>query len=54
MVKLQLTGQNLGQVFNFRSGHLQAAHFFAFSSKNASLKAGNSPAVSHELFKPLL
>jgi hypothetical protein len=27
MEKLQLTGQNLGRVFNFISGHLQAAAF---------------------------
>jgi hypothetical protein len=27
MDRLQLTGQNLGRVFNFRSGHLQAVQF---------------------------
>ncbi len=28
MDKLQLTGQNLGRVFNFRSGHLLATQFW--------------------------
>jgi len=30
MKKLHLTGQNLGTVFNFRSGHLHAAHSWCF------------------------
>ena len=33
MDKLQLTGQNLGQVFNFRSVHLHAATFLVLSVK---------------------
>jgi len=28
--KLQLTGQNLGKVFNFRRGHLQAEQFWCY------------------------
>ncbi len=38
MDKLQLTGQDLGRVFNFRSGHLHAAQFFALSLKLPNLK----------------
>jgi len=30
MDKLQLTGQNLGWVYNFRSGHLHAAQFWCY------------------------
>jgi hypothetical protein len=33
MDKLQLTGQNLGRVFNIRSSHLQAAAFLVSSVK---------------------
>jgi hypothetical protein len=30
MDKHQLTGRNLGRVFNFRSGHLHAAQFWCY------------------------
>jgi hypothetical protein len=40
MDKLQLTGQNLGRVFNFRFGHLHAK-FWVLSSKTAKLKVEN-------------
>jgi hypothetical protein len=43
MDKLQLTGQNLGRVFNFRSGHLHAATFFVLSVKLPDLKAKTRP-----------
>jgi hypothetical protein len=33
MDKLQLTGQNLGRVFNFRSAQLHAATFLVLSVK---------------------
>jgi hypothetical protein len=36
--QLQLTGQNLGQVFNFRFGHLQAEHFWCYQVKQPNLK----------------
>ncbi len=41
MDKLQLAGQNLGRVFNFRSGHMHAAAFLVLSVKlpNLQLKA---------------
>jgi hypothetical protein len=35
MDKLLLRGQNLGQLFNLRSGHLHAATFFGVISKTA-------------------
>ncbi len=35
---LQLTGQNLGRVFNFRFGHLQAEHFGCYQVKLPNLK----------------
>jgi hypothetical protein len=40
MDKLQLTGQNLGRVFNFRSGHLHASTFLVLLVKlpNSQLK----------------
>ncbi len=38
MDKLQLTGHNLGQVFNFRSGHLHAATFLVLSVKPPNLQ----------------
>ncbi len=60
MDKRQLTRQNLGRVFNFKCDHLQAAHFLRFQVKVPYLKLETLPldialpAVSHELFKPLL
>ncbi len=47
MDKLQLTGQNLSQVFNFRSGHLHAATFLVLSVKLPNLQLKIQP-------KPLL
>ncbi len=38
MDKLQLTGQNLGRVFNIRSGHLHAAAFLVASVKLPNLE----------------
>ncbi len=38
MDKLQLTGQNLGRVFNFRFGHLHAEHFWCYQVKLPNLK----------------
>jgi hypothetical protein len=38
MEKLQLTGQNLGRVFNFRSGHLHAATFLVLIVKLPNLQ----------------
>ncbi len=38
MDKLQIIGQNLGQVFNFRSGHLHAATFLVLSVKQPNLQ----------------
>ncbi len=41
MDKLQLTGRNLGRVFNLRSSHLHAAHLWCYQVKlpNSKLKA---------------
>ncbi len=36
--KLQLTGQNLGQVFNSRSGYTCVKHFHAYVAKRPNLK----------------
>ncbi len=36
--QLQLTGQNLGRVFNFQFGHLQAEHFRCYQVKLPNLK----------------
>jgi hypothetical protein len=47
MDKLQLTGQNLGQVFNFRSGCLHDATFLVLSVKLTNLQLKTRP-------KPLL
>jgi hypothetical protein len=41
--KLQLAGQNLGQVFNFRFGHLHAAHFWCYQLKLPNLKLKTRP-----------
>jgi hypothetical protein len=38
MDKLQLTGQNLVRVFNFRFGHLHAEHFWCYQVKLPNLK----------------
>jgi hypothetical protein len=38
MDHLQLTGQNLGQVFNFRSGHWHAVTFLVLSVKLPNLQ----------------
>jgi hypothetical protein len=43
MYKLQLTGQNLGRVFNFRSGHLHAAHSWRYEVKLPNLKLKTWP-----------
>ncbi len=40
MVKLQLTGRNLGRVFNFRSGHLHSENLWCYQSN--WLKVENS------------
>ncbi len=41
--KLQLTGQNLDQVFNFRSGHLRAVTFLVLSGKVPNLQLKTRP-----------
>ncbi len=43
MDKLQLTGQNLCRVFNFRKGHVQAMHFLCYRVKRPSLKLITRP-----------
>jgi hypothetical protein len=43
MDKLQLTGQNLGRVFNFRSGRLHAATFLLLSIKLPNLQLKTWP-----------
>jgi hypothetical protein len=43
MDKLQLTGRNLGQVFNFRNGHLHAAQFWCYRVKLPNLKLKTRP-----------
>ncbi len=43
MDKLQLTGQNLGRVFNFRFGHLHAEHFWCYQVKLPNLKMKTRP-----------
>jgi len=40
---LQLTGQNLGRVFNFRSGHLHVAHLWCYQVKLPNLKLKTRP-----------
>jgi hypothetical protein len=39
----QLTGQNLGQVFNFRNGHANAAHFIFYIVKLPNFKLKTRP-----------
>ncbi len=41
--KLQLTGQNLGRVFNFRTGHLHAANVWCYPVKLSTLKLKTQP-----------
>jgi len=41
--QLQLTGRNLGQVFNFRFGHLQAEHSRCYQVKLPNLKLKTRP-----------
>jgi hypothetical protein len=43
MDKLQLTGRNLGRVFNFRSGHLHVAHLWCYQVKLPNLKLKTLP-----------
>jgi hypothetical protein len=43
MDKLQLKGQNLDRVFNFRSGHLHAATFLVSSVKLPNLQLKTQP-----------
>ncbi len=43
MDNLQLKGQNLGRVFNFRSGHLHVAHLWDFQVKLLILKLKTQP-----------
>jgi len=43
MDKLQLTGQNLGRVFNFRSDHLHAATYLVSSVKLPNLQLKTQP-----------
>jgi hypothetical protein len=43
MDKLQLKGQNVGRVFNFRSGHLHAATFLVLSVKLPNLQLKTRP-----------
>jgi hypothetical protein len=43
MDKLQLTGRNLGRVFNFRYVHLHAEHFWCFQVKLPNLKLKTLP-----------
>jgi hypothetical protein len=43
MDKLQLTGQNLCRVFNFRYGHLHAEHFWCLQVKLLNLKLKTRP-----------
>ncbi len=41
--KLQLTGQNLGRIFNFRSGHSHSAHLWYYWLKLINLKLKTWP-----------
>jgi hypothetical protein len=49
MDKLQLAGQNLGRVFNFRSSHLHATHLLCFHVKLPDLKVENSAQTTYTL-----
>jgi hypothetical protein len=43
MDKLQLTGQNLGRVFNFGSGRVHAVHLLYYGVKLPNLKLKTRP-----------
>jgi hypothetical protein len=43
MDKLQLTGRNLGRVFNFRRGHLHGALVWCYRVKLTSFKLKTRP-----------
>jgi hypothetical protein len=43
MEKLKLTGQNLGRVFNFRSGRVHAVHLMCYRVKLQNLKLKTWP-----------
>jgi len=43
MDKLQLTGQNLGRVFNFRYGRVHAVHLLCYGVKLPNLKLKTLP-----------
>ncbi len=43
MDKLQLKGQNLGRVFNSRSGRMRAMHLCCFEAKGPNLKLKTWP-----------
>ena len=43
MDKLQLTGQNLGRVFNFRICRLDAEHFWCYQVELPNLKLKTQP-----------
>jgi hypothetical protein len=43
MDKLQPTGQNLGRVFNFRSGHMNVAYLWCYQVKLPNLKLKTWP-----------
>ncbi len=43
MDKLQLAGQNLGRVFNFRNGGVHAAQFLCYRVKLPNLKLKTRP-----------
>jgi hypothetical protein len=43
MDKLDLTGQNLGRVFNFGSGRVHAVHFLSCGAKLPNLKLKTQP-----------
>jgi hypothetical protein len=43
MDKLQLTGQNIGRVFNFRNGRMHAVHLLCYRVKLLNLKMKTWP-----------
>jgi hypothetical protein len=43
MEKLQLTGQNLGRLFNFRNGRAHAVHLLCYGLKLPNLKLKTQP-----------
>ncbi len=43
MDELQLTGKNLGRVFNYRGGHVYAMHSCGYKSKLPNLKLKTRP-----------